>query len=206
MCSQPVLKLEQNYAQQSPQIIYRSKTFSLSTETYFACYEGYSLQNTWLVTNMATMKTTNLKETSTRLVVQSNTLAFGLYRYTFQVSIRLYNNGSLFNAVNTFIQIVPIGVTVFALQNGISSILIGSQQTFTLDPASYSIDLDGVISPTLLQFTFYCNTIDLNSSSPQISQTNKNLLAYKQNAQLPMLSNQTCFSSSCNTKYIISIG
>ena len=137
-----------------------------------------------------------LKKTSTVLVIQKNTLAYGVYEFKFVVAISFANGTRLSNSANTYIRIVPSGLGVFALPNGISSIVIGSQQSFTLNPAAYSIDIDNVISPAFLKYTFYCRTRSM-ATNQLASGIYMDLLEYE-NSQLPMASNQTCFFTNSN--------
>ena len=198
-CSQPILVMQQSYTQGSPKQILRSKLFSLSTALYFTCDSNYSLTNTWTLDRIDVPQTVDLTDNptsaSTELVIQGNTLAYGTYRFTFVVTFLMPNNTILLNTAYSYVQIIPTGLAVFAFQNGVSSVLIGSQQQISLDPAAYSYDFDDLVTPSTLQFNFYCYTIQLNSSFP-ISRTNANLLVYKQNSQLQMTTSQTCFSSN----------
>ena len=215
MCAQPNVEIDQSFPLVSPVSVYRSALLSLSTVTYFACNSSYILTYTWLASRMDIAQTidltTNPTSASSQLIISANSLAYGLYNFTFRVEVAMWDNSVLSNSANTFVQIVPTGLAVYALRNGISSILIGSQQKLVLNPATYSIDLDDFISPSSLQYTFYCNTINLNlkTESPdepdeyQIEQMSiaakDDLLAYKINPQLAMAANRTCFSSNCKS-------
>ena len=144
---------------------------------------------------MTTIPTASASE----LVIPANTLPYGVYKFTYAVNVVLSNGSILSNTASTFGRIVPTGFIVFALQNGIFRQLIGSQQSLDLNPGAYSIDPDNVISPSSLNYTFYCSTLNLSSTTP-ISLINTDLLTYKQNSQLAMASNRTCFSSNCKYK------
>ncbi len=195
-----MIHLEQTYTQANPNSIYRSKLFSLSTSIIFACDLAYTLKYAWSlnkldvnsnqIIDLSYNPTVNLAE----LVIQANTLTFGLYQFKFHVNI---TNLVLSNSVETFIKIVPTGLNVYAIQNGIQSQLIGYNQEFTLNPAKYSVDLDNLLSPKSLSFEFYCRTINLNtntkSNANQIS-----LQMYKNIFGLQMKWNETCFASNSN--------
>ena len=60
--------------------------------------------------------TSNPTFRSSELVMQSNTLEFGLYQFIFQIDVvssKLYN---VTNSASTFIQIIPTGLAIFGLQ------------------------------------------------------------------------------------------
>ena len=118
-------------------------------------------------------------------------LEFGLYNFRLQVVVYFNSNKSLSNADETFIEIIPSGIAIFGLENGLSSTLIGSQQAITLSPGVFTKDMDEIITPDKLEFKFYCKTInpyDKNEISSSID-----LATYKSNSSLELIRNQTCF-------------
>ena len=136
------------------------------------------------------------------LVLQSNTLAYGLYQFKFQVDLTLSTSQvAMSNSIETFIQIVPSGLNVIAIQNGIQSQLIGYNQAFSLSPANFTVDLDNLILPSSLSFQFYCQTIQLNDNSKTSNQLN--LQTYKSNTSLSMKWNDTCFASNSTSQKIV---
>ena len=84
-------------------------------------------------------------------------------------------------------------MAIFAIQNGISNILIGYSQSYTLSPSIYSFDFDNVATLSSLQFKFYCTSI---TSGVTPTLTNIDLATYKSNSGLRMTLNQTCFASN----------
>ncbi len=201
MCAQPILILEHNYTETTPSVNFRSKILSLSTTTLFGCDTSYTMTKSWSITPAISL-TSNPSASSSQLVIPANTLLYGLYQFTYIVSVVLSNGTLLSNTASTFSRIVPTGFVVFALPNGIFSIRIGSQQTLILDPGVHSKDPDNYVEPKLLNYTFYCTTLNLSSTDPNI-QINTDLLTYKQNSQLIMESNSTCFSFNCKLKQLI---
>ena len=193
------MTIQQSFSQSSPNQIYRSSLFSLSTSTYFACNSSYSRKYSWKLTLLDTLNAIDLKtnpsSSSSELVIQGNTLAYGLYEFKIQVDITMSDGSILSNSAATYIQIIPTGLAVFALQNGISNILVGSQQVFILDPATYSIDFDNLVLPSSLTYKFYCTTINLNTTLTT-NKINIDLLTFQQNSSLLMDSNRTCFASN----------
>ena len=189
------------FSQSWPKVIYRSKLFSLSTATLFACNVSYSTAYTWTL-NILAGSTTRLVDLSanptaqsSEIVMQANTLAYGLYQFRFRVDVTLSTSLVLSNTIETYIQIVPTGLNVFAIQNGIQSQLIGYNQEFILNPVEYTVDLDNLISPSSLTFQFYCRTTQLNANTQTSNRIS--LQMYKNNPALPLKWNETCFDSNC---------
>lgn len=195
--------MEQSYTQKNPYVIYRSKQLILSTETYFSCNSTQTTQYIWSQTQFNSMNNTNNNllnnptVNSSCLVIQPNTLSYGLYQFTFSVKITLSLDGSLYvNNISTFVLIVPTEIVVNALKNGVQSLLIGSNQTLIFNPSLYSIDLDNIVSPYSLSFLFYCQIVSNDSTSLEMN--NFELHQYKMNSTMIISSNQTCFESNGN--------
>ncbi|RNA25491.1 polycystin-1-like isoform X2, partial [Brachionus plicatilis] len=96
------------------------------------------------------------------LVIQPNTLALGLYKIIYRVSM-------LFNSVytsqsETFIEIVPSGIVISSLVgqfgDGIYEIARGINQPIVLNPVMYSVDLDGKARMSSLRFIYFCKVIE----------------------------------------------
>jgi hypothetical protein len=193
------LYIQQSYAQNSPKKIFRSQLFSLSTISYFACNFTYSLDYIWSLRRVDIPKIIDLTKNptfqSSELVIQSNTLDFGVYEFIFKINVVSTDLNNVSNTANTFIQIIPSGLAIFGLQNGISSQLVGSSQSFILNPGLYSLDLDYLLSMNKLNYTFYCNSINSNRINSS-SKTTIDLATYKKNPQLAMQWNDTCFDSN----------
>ena len=209
---QPILNMDSIFTQLNPQVILRSKLFMLSTTTYFSCNFTYTINNKWsssLIVNSTYLIKTDLTSNptwqSTSLVIQPNSLAYGLYAFNFQVNVTIVKATNIFlsNNITTYVQINPTGLVVYGLQNGVSGLLVGAQQSFSLNPALYSLDLDSLIKPSSLQFKFYCNTIKPNSNTIVNTTQSIDLFTYKNNSLLQMNSNSTCFASNCNFLFIL---
>ena len=165
----------------------------------FPCNLSYTLTSIWLspqISNLASISTSSLAQ----LVIPSNTLSYGIYEFTYQVIATITSTNVVLaaNIQSTFVQIVPTGLAVFAIPNGVSGIMIGSLQSYVLSPGLYSIDFDNIIAPGTLIYKFYCQTMVLNIPNSVLTSNEYDLLSYKNNASLPMTSNQTCFSSNSN--------
>jgi hypothetical protein len=97
-----------------------------------------------------------------RLVIQPSTLSYNLYKLVFQVSMT-YNN-IYTNQVYSYIKVVPSGLIIRAVNGapggGTYQMALGTSQTLTMDPRSYSSDTDGIANVNKMNFTFYCQVID----------------------------------------------
>jgi hypothetical protein len=175
--------------------------FYLTSITYFSCNSlSYSFKYLWSVSRTDIMKTIDLISNptwqSSELVIQPNTLEYGSYKFSLNLTAVTFGDKSetTTTSISRLIQIVPTGIKVNAIRNGISSVLIGLQQNFTLNPELYSSDLDNVILASQLRFKFYCSPRLLNSSIT-LSQT-IDLFKYKNGSHLMMSRNTTCFESN----------
>ena len=174
---QPILNMDSIFTQLNPQVILRSKLFMLSTTTYFSCNFTYTINNKWsssLIVNSTYLIKTDLTSNptwqSTSLVIQPNSLTYGLYAFNFQVNVTIVKATNIFlsNNITTYAQINPTGLVVYGLQTGVSGLLVGTQQSFSLNPALYSLDLDSLVQPSSLQYKFYCFTINKNRKEIKI--------------------------------------
>jgi hypothetical protein len=190
------------YTLSSPAQIFRSSMFSLVTITYFGCNLTYTQANKWTLRRIDILTsmdlTTNPTSTQSELVIQANTLSYGTYEFTYQVSINTQNMIPLTSSISTYIQIMPTGLAVFALQNGISTLLIGFGQSQILNPSLYSFDFDMLAVMSGLKFKFYCVLSSLSTThSNQID-----LATYKSNPfYSSMNASQACFTSNGNQTF-----
>jgi hypothetical protein len=189
-----------NPQQQNPNQIMRSKMFSISTATYFMCNLSYTQAYLWTL-NKINSGVTQLKDlsanptfASSEIVIESNTLEYGLYEFTIQVEIKVLSS-VLKSKVSTFVEIIPTGLVVFGLENGIQSISIGFSQALVLNPIKYSFDFDNMASISNLSFKFYCSPIsNYNYIGSSLSDTgDKDLATFKRNSSLKM---SPCFTSN----------
>ena len=169
---------------------------------FFACNLTYIQIIKWSATRLDTTSTSidlssNPTFNMSGLLIRANTLTYGLYEFKFTVNLTITTSGQLLtNSLSTYIKVIPTGIAVFGLKNGVTGMLYGSLQSFSLDPASYSLDLYNFTSPYSLQFRFYCYTINTNMvNSSQVSNP-IDLYTYKNNSGLTIYANQTCFSST----------
>ena len=99
------------------------------------------------------------------LVIQPNSLDYGLYRCVFSVKML---NTSLETQIETFLKIEHTGLVISSLRQkqpmfgGMIEITRGSNQTITFDPFLYSYDLDQLAVIYTLKFRYKCQLIESN--------------------------------------------
>ena len=190
-----------------PRIIYRSNLFTVSSAISFYCNTNFTYQNIWTLTQLdpqtfVTLENIDLSiyqsHQSTELVIDENTLAYGLYKFKFQVIVTFNGNSQISsNMAETYIQIIPTGLAVFAIENGVSSVLLGTKQSFNLQPSVFSIDFDNIVQPSQLNFTYYCKMVNLSdANSLNTPASSIDLLSYKNNQALTMDRNLNCFANN----------
>ena len=169
----------------------RSSLFSLKSSIFFDCNVSYSLAYKWSLFRNDTGQYIDLSSNptwqTTELVMQPFQLLYGLYEFVIQVRVSVT---SVTRSTSKFVLIMPTGIAVFGIPNGVSGLLIGSLQSVVLDPRTNSIDLDRLYSPSLLHYTFYCQMYSTNTLT-NLASNITDLLTYKMNS----FSNQTCFKS-----------
>ena len=161
---------------------------------------SYTFSSLWQSPQITTLSS-NPTSSSAQLVIPANTLSYGVYEFIFQVTATITSSNIVLasNIQSVYIEIIPTGLAVFAIANGVSGFVIGYQQTYTLSPGLFTIDFDYIVSPSSLNFTFYCSTVMLNGLNSFSTTSNSyDLMTYKMNTSLPMNSNQTCFPSNGN--------
>jgi len=138
------------------------------------------------------------------LVLQPQTLDYGLYRVVYTLKMSGANLTSFESQIDTFIQIIPSGLVISALRSsqpmygGTVEISRGFDQQIQFNPFLHSYDIDSVAVITSLSFKYSCQIIDSNIQNgyPQIPGTNKfiHLDDFKMNSSLSSLN--SCFNST----------
>ena len=135
------------------------------------------------------------------LVIQPNSLAYGLYRFVYTVKMTGTNSNSFQSQIDTFIQVIPSGLVISALKSsqpiygGTIEITRGFDQQIQFNPFINSYDIDSIAIMTSLTFKYSCQIIDSNIQMgyPQIPGTNQMIYLddFKLNSSLSSLN--TCF-------------
>ena len=210
-CYAPGVSFTQNHLRSNPNNIYRSNLFSISSIIFFYCSNvTFTSTKTWTLNQLDPLKfsliksidlSTNPTSKSTELVIKENTLDYGIYQFSLRVDVS-FNGKKVSSKALTYVKIKPTGLAVFALENGVSSLLVGSKQAFNLNPSLYTFDLDGIVTPDKLNFVYYCTTVNLTDPNRVIN-SGFNLKHYKTNPKLGLTRNDNCFGSSSKSKFFI---
>ncbi|CAF1003732.1 unnamed protein product [Brachionus calyciflorus] len=144
-----------------------------------------------------------------QLIITSNILKYGVYKLVHWVYVKV-DTGYLRDIPNeieqfadVYIQIVPGGIALFCLENGLDRIKIGKKQTLELNPIKYAYDMDFLVNPSSLNYSFYCISTNSSQNSQDIIDINfsesDNLYIFK-NSENITLKNE-CFNSSDDLEF-----
>jgi len=138
------------------------------------------------------------------LVLQPNSLNYGIYRIVYSVTMSGTSNSVFTSQIDTFIQIFPTGLVISALKSsqpiygGTIEITRGFDQKIEFDPFINSFDIDSVAVMTSLTFKYSCQIIDSNTQNgyPLIPGTTQLIYLddFKQSSSLASLN--TCFNGA----------
>ena len=201
-----------NYLQ--PLIKKRNDLFSIVGKTNIKCDAFLANAKKWLIyeineQNGLDMNQIDLVNNPTinyaQLVIQPQTLNYGLYRFVYNVTMTYRINSTIFsNQVYTCVRIEPSGLILSALSlsqgiyGGTIEISRGQQQPIAFNPYFNSYDIDSLLVITTLEFKYSCQIIDscVESGFPQLPGTNATIFMneMKMNSSLEIY--DKCFNSS----------
>lgn len=208
-CNPPKLFFEEKFSIKSPKKVFQSTLFSISSIISFYCKTNFTYRNIWTLTQIDpnTFKklsnidlSTNPTYRSSELVFVENVLEYGLYIVQYQVTLTFNGNSQKSsNIAKTYFEIVPTGIVVYAIENGVSGVLIGTKQSFNLRPSVFSMDFDNIVQPTELAFKYFCKMVNLSDpNSLNIRASQIDLLSFANNDSLIMDRNLNCFGNNSN--------
>jgi hypothetical protein len=156
----------------TPQVYAKNTLITIVSQTQINCVTSLDNLKEWsifIVNNMTRLDEkqiylkTNPTLTYAELVLQPQTLSYGLYRIVFTATQILSNSTEkLSNSIDTFIRIVPSGLVISSLKlsrpmyGGTIEITRGSSQSIQFDPYLFSYDIDTVAVITSLKFEYSC--------------------------------------------------
>ena len=194
----------------------RSQLVSILSLTTINCNASLANQKQWIIyrideftgqiENPITL-TNNPTINYAELVLQPNTLDYGVYQIIYKVT--MLNAGLTFyqSQIDTFIKIVSSGLVLSSLSQsqpmygGTIEITRGLAQTIAFNPFLFSYDIDALAVITSLRFKYYCQIIDNTIQSGYVTVPGSNLkidlFTFKANNSLNSLMNvnQTCFNT-----------
>ena len=125
----------------------RNQDFSISSRIVSNCNSSLSMTTRWTINNCTSICSTPIATDPSiitdfaEIYIPSRTLAYGTYQLRLTVTIGTAAN--LASAASAYVKINPSGITVNLVPFGTSMVTRGHEQDLTLDPGSYSVDLDG---------------------------------------------------------------
>ena len=146
-----------------------------------------------------------------QLVIQPQTLDYGLHRFVYTVTMTNTNKVNSINSsvvysseVSTYVQIDPSGLVISSLSlsqgmyGGTIEISRGSQQSIDFNPYLNSFDIDAIIVITTLNFKYSCQIIDSNipTGYPNYPSTNNLIYLDEMKVTPSLLTNNNCFNST----------
>jgi hypothetical protein len=176
-----------------PLIQKRNDLFSLVGITTISCNSVLANQKKWLFYEVNELNGLDMNEIQlfnnptisyAKLVMQPQTLNYGLYRFVYTVAMSFSLNSTAFSSqVSTYVRIEPSGLILSSLglrqgiYGGTIEISRGQKQPIAFNPYLNSYDIDSILVITTLQFKYSCQVIDSNVESgfPQLPGTNMTL-------------------------------
>lgn len=190
---------------------FRSRAFAVYFNTSFNCQLNFKSTKAWTLYKvdqndniLSAIDVASYPSYSTaQLIIEANTLDYGNYRFTYNVSINTLNDlnqvtNASNNIVKVYFKIKQTGISVNFLQTPVKYLVIGKQQSITFDPRLYSYDLDEYAPINTTIFKYYCRTIDslVANSYPSTSGTKSDVaMQYAFNSF-----STGCFSSTSDFK------
>ena len=141
----------------------------------------------------------NPSATSAQLVISSNTLDYGIYAITYTATLTVSSSQTPYaSSLSVYVQIVPTGIIVYGLANGVQGMSIGTSQQFSLEPSVNSYDMDSYVSLSSLPFEYYCRPVDSGVTGSYPTYANGSNLDLKTQKTGSYAYSAGCFSSSSN--------
>lgn len=125
----------------------RNQDFSISTYIQLHCNSSLETNTKWIIKNCTSSNCSfqihldqTVQTTSSELYIRARTLPIDIYELT--LTVTMVASPNLTASSSAFVRITSSGIIVNLLQYGPSMITRGYQQNLTIDPGSFSIDLD----------------------------------------------------------------
>ena len=125
----------------------RSQDFYISSYIDLNCQQSLAILTHWTILQCVGPCSQNMSIDPSiatgfsELYVPSRTLPYGVYQ--FQLTVTMKDMSHLSTSASAYVEVTPSGITANLVMYGTSMITSGYDQKLTLDPGSYSIDLDG---------------------------------------------------------------
>ncbi len=176
-CQRPTVDIVNRISSfKTPQVYTKETLIIIESQTQINCVYSLAHLKEWsifMVNNMTGIDETRIYLNTNptliyaELVLQPQTLSYGLYRIVFTATqILSYSTEKLSNSIDTFIEIVPSGLVVSSLRlskpmyGGTIEITRGSNQSIQFNPYLLTYDIDGVAVITSLKFEYSCQIVN----------------------------------------------
>ena len=132
----------------SPIQFRRNQDSFISSSVQLKCNNSLATNTKWTIKNCTSSNCSfqiqldqSVITTFSELFIPARTLPIGIYELT--LTVTMITSPNLTSSSSAYIQITSSGIIVNLLQFGASMITRGYQQNLTIDPGSFSVDLDG---------------------------------------------------------------
>jgi hypothetical protein len=202
--------LDSSSISSNPTVFKKNDLIQLTGQTTLNCSSSLLIQKEWTIFKVSTQieQQIFLKDNPTinyaDLVLQPQTLSYGLYRIVLAVKM---TNTVFSDSDFTYIRIIPSGLVLSSLKlsqpmfGGTIEITRGQNQQIQFDPFLFTYDIDSEAVITSLTFKYSCQLIESNipKGYPLMPGTNQtiHLDEFKSNPSLSQLN--ACFNSSGTT-------
>jgi len=125
----------------------RNEDFFISSNIQLNCNNSLSTINQWTIYNCTSTSCSfqiqidqTIQTTFSELYIPPQTLSYGIYKL--KLTVTMVSSLNVISSSSAYVQIIPSGISANLLQYGTSMITRGYQQNLTLDPGTFSVDLD----------------------------------------------------------------
>jgi hypothetical protein len=126
----------------------RNQDFYISSYIQLKCNNSLATTTKWTIKNCTSSNCSfqiqldsSVITTFSDVYIPAQTLPFGIYQLT--LTVTMVASSDLTSSSSAYVLITSSGITANLIQFGTSMITRGYQQNLTLDPGSFSVDLDG---------------------------------------------------------------
>ena len=200
-CLVPFVEIDGLFFEDNPAIYKRSQLISSTGLT--RCVDNLPHNKKWTMKSSSTGQEIDLTDNPTsdknELVIQPNTLPYGLYMITYGI----YSKGdnSLLSQQSTFVKVIETGIAVYGLEYGTSNLKLGYAQIIVFEPNKFTFDFDYIADVSSLDYKYFCAKLEQNDNSSTSSINFGSELKEAKSNNVPLSS--TCFDSTGNFFYYL---
>jgi hypothetical protein len=186
-CFKPTLNIDKLSNRNQALVVKRSEMVILSGMTQINCMQNIINTKQWFIYKInATLREreeeivfkNNPTLNNADLVIQPNTLEYGLYKFTFKVTLDNFNLIS--SHIDTYVNVTPSGLVVQALSlsgkkndgGGCIEVTRGLNESIQFNPYLNSYDIDSLAVMTSQVFEYMIQIIDNDVISQSYSNLN----------------------------------